>query len=80
MLRPLIGFDKDETVRVAKSIGTYAISEGPEICDLLGPAHPATHASLERVLAEEAKLDLDRLVRDALSTAREERFLSSRAA
>ena len=80
VLRPLIGFDKDETVRVAKSIGTYAISEGPEICDLLGPAHPATHASLERVLAEEAKLDLDRLVRDALSTAREERFLSSRAA
>ena len=80
VLRPLIGFDKDETVRVAKSIGTYAISEGPEICDLLGPAHPATHASLERVAAEEAKLDLDRLVREALLTAKEQTLISSGAA
>jgi len=80
VLRPLIGFDKDETVRVAKSIGTYAISEGPEICDLLGPAHPATHASLERVAAEEAKLDLDGLVREALLTAREQTLISSGAA
>jgi len=80
VLRPLIGFDKDETVRVAKSIGTYAISEGPEICDLLGPAHPATHASLERVAAEEAKLDLDGLVREALLTAKEQTLISSGAA
>ena len=80
VLRPLIGFDKDETVRIAKSIGTYAISEGPEICDLLGPAHPATHASLERVAAEEAKLDLDGLVREALLTAREQTLISSGAA
>ncbi len=80
VLRPLIGFDKEETVRVAKSIGTYAISEGPEICDLLGPTHPATHASLDRVLTEEAKLDVDRLVREALLTAKEETFISSHAA
>jgi len=78
VLRPLIGFDKEETVRIAREIGTFEISEGPEICDLLGPAHPATRASLEQVLAEEARLDMDRLVRDALAGAREERLISGR--
>ena len=79
VLRPLVGFDKEETVRIAREIGTFAISEGPEICDLLGPAHPATRAALDRVLAEEARLDLDRLVRDALSTAKEQTLISSQA-
>ncbi len=77
VLRPLIGFDKEETVRIAREIGTYEISEGPEICDLLGPAHPATKASVENVLAEETRLDVDRLVRDALASAREERLISA---
>ena len=71
VLRPLIGFDKEETVRVAREIGTYEISEGPEICDLLGPAHPATRASLQEVLAAEANLDIDRLVREGLAGARD---------
>jgi len=78
VLRPLIGFDKEETVRIAREIGTYEISEGPEICDLLGPAHPATKASLEQVLAEEARLDMGRLVREALAGAREESLISGR--
>jgi len=78
VLRPLIGFDKDETVRIAREIGTFEISEGPEICDLLGPAHPATRASMEQVLAEEARIDIDRLVRDALAGTTEERLISAR--
>lgn len=79
VLRPLVGFDKEETVRIAREIGTYGISEGPEICDLLGPAHPATRAAVDRVLAEEARLDLDRLVREALATAKEQSLISSQA-
>ena len=79
VLRPLIGFDKEETVRIARRIGTYAISEGPEICDLLGPTHPATRATVDRVLLEEAKLDMDRLVREALSTANEQNLISPSA-
>ena len=71
VLRPLIGFDKEETVRVAREIGTYEISEGPEICDLLGPAHPATRASLQEVLAEETNLDIDRLVSEGLAGTRD---------
>jgi len=77
VLRPLIGFDKEETVRIARDIGTFEISQGPEICDLLGPTHPATRAALDRVLAAEARLDLDRLVREALTTAKEQSLISS---
>ena len=77
ILRPLIGFDKQEIVDRAKVIGTYEVSKGPEICDLLGPAHPATKASPDQVLAEEARIDVDALVREALANAREETLISA---
>lgn len=72
VLRPLIGFDKQEIIGVARRIGTYAVSEGPEICDLLGPPHPATQARLADVEREEAKLDLPALVARVVEAARPE--------
>jgi len=72
VLRPLIGFDKREIIDLAKRIGTYAISEGPEICDLLGPPHPATHARIAVVEGEEAKLDVPRLVESVVDGIRAE--------
>src|SRR5207302_992925 len=74
VLRPLIGFDKQEIVDRAKEIGTYEVSKGPEICDLLGPPRPSTHARLDQILGEEAKLDLDRLVASSLRGVVAERF------
>lgn len=78
ILRPLIGFDKQEIVDRAKAIGTYEISKGPEICDLLGPSSPATQARLEQILAEEAKLDLERLIQAPLEGLRAEKFKADR--
>jgi len=75
ILRPLIGFDKQEIVDLAKEIGTYEVSRGPEICDLLGPPAPATRPRLDQVLVEEAKLDLARLVEEPLARVEPERFL-----
>ena len=66
IVRPLIGFDKQEIVDRAKAIGTYEVSKGPEICDLLGPPKPATHARLDQILAEEAKIDSERLTTSCL--------------
>lgn len=74
IVRPLIGFDKQEILERAKRIGTYEVSKGPEICDLLGPARPATHARLEQILAEERKLDLARLMASCLDGVEPERF------
>jgi thiamine biosynthesis protein ThiI len=65
LLRPLLGFNKDEIIQIARDIGTYAFSSGvDEYCAIL-PRHPSTQASLNTVLAQEAKLDpklVDRLV------------------
>lgn len=74
IVRPLIGFDKQEIVDRAKAIGTYEVSKGPEICDLLGPPRPATHARLNQILAEEAKIDVERLVASCLAGVEAEKF------
>lgn len=66
VLRPLIGFDKQEIIDRARQIGTYETSVGPELCDVLGPEHPSTQAKVEDVEREEDKLDLDALIRAAL--------------
>ena len=79
IVRPLIGFDKQEIVDRAKSIGTYEVSKGPEICDLLGPPRPATHARLDQITEEEAKLPVDRLVAQCLEEVQPERFKAERA-
>lgn len=68
VVRPLIGWDKVDIVRAARGIGTYDISKGPEVCDVLGPPHPATQARLEVVHAEEERLDYETIVRKSLGT------------
>lgn len=78
VLRPLIGFDKQEIVNRAREIGTYEVSRGPEICDLLGPPRPSTHARMEQIFAEEAKLDVPRLVGDCLLGVEPESFMVDR--
>src|SRR5437773_1225208 len=80
ILRPLIGFDKQEIIDRAKAIGTYEVSKGPEICDLLGPPRPSTHARLEQILAEEAKLQPDRIVASCLAGLTPERLKGNGAA
>jgi tRNA uracil 4-sulfurtransferase len=69
IIRPVMGLDKQEIIDYAKRISTYETSKGPELCDLLGPKHPATHTSVDEILLEEAKLDVEALVKNALSKA-----------
>ncbi len=46
-LRPLLAFDKVTIMTMARKIGTLEISEGPEVCDALGPSKPTTVANKE---------------------------------
>jgi thiamine biosynthesis protein ThiI len=46
-LRPLLAFDKVDIMTMARKIGTLEISEGPEVCDALGPSKPTTVANKE---------------------------------
>jgi len=63
--RPLLGFNKQETTDLANEIGTFEISRGPEMCDVLGPKHPSTKAELKNVEAEEKKIGLNELAEKA---------------
>lgn len=71
VLRPLVAYDKQDIVRLAERYGTFDVSKGPEMCDVLGPAHPATASSPETAAREEAKVDVEALVAAALETVRE---------
>jgi thiamine biosynthesis protein ThiI len=60
--RPVFGFDKAETERLARRIGVYEPSIGRAgVCRAV-PKKPATKAKLEDVLAAEAELDIDGLI------------------
>jgi thiamine biosynthesis protein ThiI len=69
VLRPLLGLDKVEIVALAQRDGTLATSQGPELCDVLGPRYPATRATHDEVARGEARLDLESLVRKAVDGA-----------
>jgi thiamine biosynthesis protein ThiI len=60
VLRPLLTYDKMETVALARQIGTYDTSALPyeDCCSLFIPAHPATAARLDAIEDAEAKLDV----------------------
>jgi thiamine biosynthesis protein ThiI len=59
VLRPLLGLDKVDILRLAREWGTYETSVGPELCDLLGPDKPATTSRAEPVAAAERRIGLD---------------------
>jgi len=57
ILRPLIGFNKDEILDLAREIGTYELSKQVgEYCAMV-PSKPATAAKAGVIDAEEKKLD-----------------------
>ncbi len=64
ILRPLVGFDKEEIIAVAKKIGTFDISIEPhgDCCSVFLPQNPATKSRLEDILKEEKKLGMKKWV------------------
>ena len=69
VLRPLIGMDKVEIIRMSRDIGVFDTSILPyeDCCTVFTPRHPATRPRLEDVRKAEAALDVDALVQKALS-------------
>lgn len=70
IIRPLIGMDKNEIVKKALHINTYDISIQPfeDCCTIFLPKHPQIKPTIEKVLAQESKLDVIQLIEDALNT------------
>jgi len=61
VLRPLLGFDKNEIIALAERAGTYEVSILPhqDSCSFLQPQHPITHASHEACEKAEATFDVE---------------------
>lgn len=70
ILRPLISLDKTDIVDMAKSLQTFETSILPfdDCCTVFLPEKVATRPRLEDVLREEAKLDVQKLLDEAMDT------------
>lgn len=76
VLRPLVGFDKNEIIERAKKIGTYETSVLPfeDCCTVFLPEFPAIKPKLSFIEEEEKKLDVENLIAEALETLEEIRI------
>lgn len=72
VFRPLIAFDKEEIVTIAKKIDTYEISILPyeDCCTTFVAKHPVTKPQVERIRRSEKALSekIDAMVEEALNT------------
>ncbi|MBR7100585.1 MAG: tRNA 4-thiouridine(8) synthase ThiI [Clostridia bacterium] len=70
VLRPLVGFDKNEIIEKSKAMEAYDISIQPfeDCCTVFLPKYPAIRPKLDYIEQEEAKLDVYGLIEEALST------------
>ncbi|KYO69182.1 tRNA uracil 4-sulfurtransferase ThiI [Thermovenabulum gondwanense] len=68
ILRPLIGFDKQEIIEIAKNIGTYEISIRPyeDCCTVFVPEHPVTRPKLDSVKKVEAIFNIDEMTKKGI--------------
>ena len=69
LFRPLISFDKIETMDIAQRIGTYETSILPyeDCCTVFLPKNPLIKPNLRKVEEQEKRLDIDALVDEAIA-------------
>ena len=67
-MRPLIAMDKVDIMEKANEIGTYEKSIEPyeDCCTVFLPKHPITKPKLARIELSENRLDVEKLVADAI--------------
>lgn len=69
ILRPVVGMDKEDIVKISRKIGTYDTSILPyeDCCTVFTPRHPRTRPVLETVEEIENRLDVASLCEEAVS-------------
>lgn len=66
ILRPLLCYDKNEIIKIAKKIGTYEISiKTKESCSMV-PKNPSTKSNLKFIEQEEKKLNLKEIINNSI--------------
>lgn len=69
VLRPLIGMDKEEIIKISRKIDTFETSILPyeDCCTVFTPKHPKTRPTLESCIEAEKNLAVDTLVEKAVA-------------
>mgnify|MGYP002552489523 CR=1 FL=1 len=69
ILRPVVGMDKEEIVRIARKINTFETSILPyeDCCTVFTPRHPKTKPSVEETREYESALDVEGLCQRAMA-------------
>ena len=69
VFRPCIGMVKDEIVTLARKIGTFETSSLPydDCCVMFTPHHPCLRPTLDEILEQESRLDVDALTEAAFA-------------
>lgn len=70
ILRPLCSFDKLDIIKISKKIDTYETSILPyeDCCTVFVPKHPVINPNLKFIYEEEAKIDFEPLLKEAVDT------------
>jgi thiamine biosynthesis protein ThiI len=70
VLRPLIGYCKDDIIKQSERIGAYAISIQPyaDCCTLFSPPHPVLRGGVTEARDLYEKLELEPLIEEALQS------------
>lgn len=68
LFQPLIGFDKEDIIKIAEKIGTFEISKLPckDSCSMFMPKHPELKANIHDLRIYEEKLPLNDWVKQSL--------------
>ena len=72
-LRPLVGFNKNEIIDIARNIGTLDLSNiaCEDTCTLFTPKHPTANAKLEDILQAEKEMKIEALEKKLLKKIEE---------
>lgn len=68
VFRPLIGFDKNDVVKLARKIGSFETSILPyeDCCTVFVPQHPVTKPDVEQIRRSEARVDFTEMIEKSL--------------
>lgn len=69
VLRPVVAFDKDDIIAISEKIGAFETSILPyeDCCTVFLPKNPQIKPKMQKILAEESKLDVEELINNAMS-------------
>jgi tRNA uracil 4-sulfurtransferase len=76
ILRPLSGTDKEETMAIARTLGTYEISKEPydDCCSFLAPRKPETWSDQRQIDEAESNLEIAAIINEAMGKIETERY------